>query len=804
MSKNLTALLSQKIFIPQEFREWEMTYLPVSIRLWNVFKYFDYQKLGDLNGKTYKNIFNGKNCGRKTIFELRGFINELQSAESVAHLSNLINTKKLNKKEKRTPETLYIPQEVRGLPISSFPLSTRLTNNLRDLDFRLLGDLHGFPAVKLKTIRNCGKRTILELKEFVEKIQKGEFETKSTASEFVLTPQELDLAQFIEYIDSFLNELSPRDQEILSLRFAGKSEEPLTLEEIGGKYEITRERVRQIQNNTLKKLTYRLGEAGEDFFDRISRDCFAAVCPLTPQLLIYWAKKSVSDLQFSPQFYVRVLAELAPDVPTLAESQINQKQARNKRSSKICLEIRDLLSRTSKSISLAKLFEQLKKSIGDLQKKELFEALQSANFLALDFELPDKPVIKLTAKRKSSEFAYQVLSESDCPLTPEEIIERAKDKFGTKTITASAHSLANLPFYFEEFYLLDSRAIGLRKHFSLPENRWEELRNDFFNLLKKNNRPFSTTEVVSEKMFDWAEQVNAGEAAQILREDERFTDLRRFHFALAEWEIEERGFLRDLFIEILKRTGHPLTAAEILEQAQKSRSVAATSLPTVLTQTEEIQGFGFGFYGLKIWGNKSHDFLLSNSTFINRFISRSKPPLTFGDLCRKLEIAETGNSADKLWQNVRTLPRVKVKPKDNIPETILVHINWRFERAIQKVLAQDEQPLSIYEIQWELNKMFDTTFDDKKLDSIKTCLQNNEMFVRDPNGAFMLNEQIDLTEFDAEWLQYACLEILKEENAMLSADDLLEKLETKDISDENISSEMLAVILSCNTRFKEI
>lgn len=804
MREDLTLLLTETIFIPQSVRESATAELPVSIRLWNVLQKLGYRKLGDLHGESYKEIYLAKNCGRGTILELRDFIAEYLSDDDSQELANFIETKKAAENEKRQPETIYIPQEVRGLPLAVFPIPTRLSNALNDLDFRLVGDLHDFHVKNLKTLRNCGSHTVSELKIFVEKLQQGDFKIDSSVPQITLTPQELNLAQFIEFVDNFLSELPPRERDILGLRFGATGEKPLTLEEVGGKYGVTRERIRQIQSQNLKRLKLRLGQAGEKLFEQVNRDCLTVVCPLTPQLLVYWTQKDLTDFSFSPSFYIRLLAEIAPEIPTLAEGQITHGQPRSERASEIYQAIKSVLSRRYEAVPLAEMFKLLKNSVKDLNENQFFDALQSGGSLALTFDSPDRPTIKITAKRKASQIAFEVLSESDRPLTPEEIIERAKEKFGERAVTGSPRSLNNLLYYVEDFYLLDSRAIGLRKHFRLPPERWNEMRNDFYNLLKERKRPFSTTDVIANKIFSWAEETNASEAAQILREDERFTDLRRFHFALAEWQMEERGYLRDLVVKVLKEADRPLTATELLERMQKFRSLAATSLPTILSQTEELKNFGFGFYGLKIWGNESREFLISSRQFVNRTVVRSEPPLTFGDLCRKLEIAETGNLADKLWRALRALPKLRFKPNTQSPDTTLVHTNWRFERAIQKILAQAERPLSAYEIQWELGRIFGRTFDEKNLDSIKNCLQNDELFVRNPQGAFLLNEQLDEADLDADLLRQACFEILKEEGAVLSADDLLEKLEAEDLTSDKLSAEMLAVILRGDAGFEEI
>jgi RNA polymerase primary sigma factor len=55
-------------------------------------------------------------------------------------------------------------------------------------------------------------------------------------------------------IDRALNALPERERKVIELRFGLKGEHPRTLEEVGREFGVTRERIRQIENNTLKKL----------------------------------------------------------------------------------------------------------------------------------------------------------------------------------------------------------------------------------------------------------------------------------------------------------------------------------------------------------------------------------------------------------------------------------------------------------------------------------------------------------------------------------------------------------------------
>jgi RNA polymerase primary sigma factor len=57
-----------------------------------------------------------------------------------------------------------------------------------------------------------------------------------------------------EDIEHALSSLPERERQVIELRFGLGGEQPRTLEEVGREFGVTRERIRQIENNTLKKL----------------------------------------------------------------------------------------------------------------------------------------------------------------------------------------------------------------------------------------------------------------------------------------------------------------------------------------------------------------------------------------------------------------------------------------------------------------------------------------------------------------------------------------------------------------------
>ena len=63
-----------------------------------------------------------------------------------------------------------------------------------------------------------------------------------------------------EGVQKALGALPDRERQVIELRYGLSGMEPLTLEEVGRTFGVTRERIRQIENSTLKKLQ-RLPEA---------------------------------------------------------------------------------------------------------------------------------------------------------------------------------------------------------------------------------------------------------------------------------------------------------------------------------------------------------------------------------------------------------------------------------------------------------------------------------------------------------------------------------------------------------------
>jgi RNA polymerase primary sigma factor len=89
-----------------------------------------------------------------------------------------------------------------------------------------------------------GKEEDTRLKEF---IPDEEMKTPAEAASFELLRQQ---------VSEVLYSLNPRERKVLELRFGLRDQRPRTLEEVGKEFNVTRERIRQIEAKALRKLRH--------------------------------------------------------------------------------------------------------------------------------------------------------------------------------------------------------------------------------------------------------------------------------------------------------------------------------------------------------------------------------------------------------------------------------------------------------------------------------------------------------------------------------------------------------------------
>ncbi|MCF7707643.1 MAG: hypothetical protein K9N52_01935 [Verrucomicrobia bacterium] len=566
--------------------------------------------------------------------------------------------------------TISIPTHVRDWPLDQMPLSVRLSGVLQKMGFKKLGDLHGLSYIQVLSMRNCGRRSIFELVELVRRLQAGEFDPVKVKGS--------GIDYLTEFLDDIIDELGERERQMLMLRMGADGGPPMTLEEVGSKYGLTRERVRQVVDLLVLKILRSGGPPIQDLLEDLAEQCLSAICPLTPELFVKWLGITpAKHCRYAVPFYIRLFSALEPSLPGWSEG---QKPSPNPEMwiKEISRPLTEILKGSVSPLSFENAYKKLKSNanLSKLTPGEFLAALKQSRTLAVEFPEPEKPVIRLSSLR-IHDWVQRVLLNSEDPMTPQEIIKSAKELFSENFPDISIGGLRNSLKPEHGIFLLDRRAFGTRKHIKLPERLWRRARNDVAKLLQKEERPVSTREIIRDNTFGWACLTNVYELAQVLRDDTRFTDLGRFLFALESWGMGEREHIKDLIPKILKEKGQPMTANQILDELKARRSVGRATISAVIRNHPDIKRLGYGYYGLKEWKEMPKEFIVNQPSLISKKVISLKPPVSFAEVCKELDIPVKGKLADDLWNTLQVSSRIKTKDEEKSASALIVQRNAR-------------------------------------------------------------------------------------------------------------------------------
>jgi len=145
---------------------------------------------------------------------------------------------------------VHLVDKISKMKRAGHKLSERLGREPTDQE---LADVLGIPRAKVAQLRTISIRPA-SLDAPIGEDDATEF-SEIVGDENALSPFELLRDKTLRQdVRDILEELEPREAEILTLRFGLDGNKPKTLEDVGRKFKVTRERVRQIQNIALNKL----------------------------------------------------------------------------------------------------------------------------------------------------------------------------------------------------------------------------------------------------------------------------------------------------------------------------------------------------------------------------------------------------------------------------------------------------------------------------------------------------------------------------------------------------------------------
>ena len=172
-----------------------------------------------------------------------------------------------------TYSALWIKQAIRQaiaeqvqtvrVPIGTQQNSRRIERCVRELESVLgriptddeVAEAANLPLVTIQRLRNNRQADMQSLNDIIGDEQDGT-ELQDFLADQTTPPPDMALRKIedIEQLFQLLETLSDRERQVLQMRFGLDGEAILTLDEVGKKLNCTNERVRQIQNEALRKL----------------------------------------------------------------------------------------------------------------------------------------------------------------------------------------------------------------------------------------------------------------------------------------------------------------------------------------------------------------------------------------------------------------------------------------------------------------------------------------------------------------------------------------------------------------------
>jgi len=203
-----------------------------------------------------------------------------------------------------------IPESVRQLQLDELPITTRLANVVRSMGARTLGDLDGRSPSELLQYKDCGVRTLGEVRRLLERAISGDFDETQIRQ----VPDSAAIVELLTLLEKGIAKLSSRERQFLVARIDG-----LTFAEIGWRYGFTRARTHQVVAKTLDSLRKIWGSRIPRLLESLKQRCLSIPngSPLTPALLEQWIGDSSKNghFQLSPKAQLRLVAALDKSIP---------------------------------------------------------------------------------------------------------------------------------------------------------------------------------------------------------------------------------------------------------------------------------------------------------------------------------------------------------------------------------------------------------------------------------------------------------------------------------------------------------
>ncbi|NHQ74520.1 hypothetical protein HAT86_08580 [Roseovarius gahaiensis] len=491
-------------------------------------------------------------------------------------------------------------------------------------------------ASRIRSLPGCGRKSIEQLDEIVSKLMdarlsicgagseiapdlrrllRGEFVSRTSLESIVelgsIKPEDIKASEtasiedltVAEIIAASVSSLDERQRDILKRRYGINSDEAETLEQVAPRYDVTRERIRQIEKKakqkfetkrTKKILVAALEKEGtlERFFKNrkvVSEEQIGAVSKLLTAEERLAVDLAYGDLRsFLDAESVRTQAGWVQEQDLLLMSHEPEDLSGSLRQ-RIVSAIRDqhLPIRLSQIASL----------LPDYPLSEIKAELSGRFGATFDSDIVESAAILPISVR-----CVLILREAGHAMHCDEVRARMYEIFSKdESIQHIGSTLARL----EEVLIVERGTYDLYENLSLTDNDLQEIRDRTLRHLESVGG-FVSAKVLFSGLFQ-GETERFGIAfgpymlLGIVQDDKRFETKRGLMIGLASGDnkSEFRGLGEDV-LAVLTEAKRSMTLVEIAEELEGRRDVLTTSISIGLENSPEVVSVGRGRFDLTV------------------------------------------------------------------------------------------------------------------------------------------------------------------------------------------------------------
>ena len=501
--------------------------------------------------------------------------------------------------------------------VENLNLTVRSINCLRSKYISYIGELVQCTEVELLKTPNLGNISLKIIKDSLiphnlslgMKLKNWQLPNLEETPEPLTDKSDMarlysEVAKFplINHLERTLNELEEMDRIILQgrLGYRGKI---LTLEEIGEKLDVTRERIRQRQKINIDRII------AQEYWDdmvgiRIGQILLDREEPLMLELLDIedaWFK-GFGDNYIYLANTIQLFSKNAVCVTKAAGRNVVTRIKQNDWDALVS-EFRKKLKQKAEELRWKRsdIKQYFNTGLFKYSSQELTPLLDEIfnDFLHYADESPQALLIAYGRSVESAVTA--VISQAQVPLHYSEITKRASKLLDKEVDERRVLGVLNQ----EKFWLFDRGIYGLIDHCPLPDSKRHTICRKVEHMLYQApiNKQWHSEEIIEQltaKFPSIPENLNPYVLRMCIEHSPNITSLKRMVWARADSGMTagDRIYMSDFIIQILEKEGKPLSGRELKRRLSQIRGVSDTMQ---IHGNERLVAVGTDLWGLSEW-----------------------------------------------------------------------------------------------------------------------------------------------------------------------------------------------------------